>query len=190
MKVLLLTHGRSGSTSLHFALAEVLGLNKIIEPFNYHLWGDDYKSPPPYRPEDDVPNNTIIKSISFHNDDWVYQKHHQFDKIILLVRDNIRDVMISAQNASVYGYANQYEATEKPVDKFRNHFVSASYTKIFEFNETINSTLIWYGDLFTDFETCKKTIYSLSFPTIDDNKIKYMWDKYFNPKFRLRKINN
>jgi hypothetical protein len=188
MKVLLLTHGRSGSTSLHFALSEVLGLNKIIEPFNVELWRDYYNSPLPLNEDEDIPDNTIIKTIAYHNDNWVYQKYNQFDKIILLVRENIREVMISAENAPVYGYHNKYEATEEPNNKFRNHFVSAAYTKIFEFNENLNANFIWYGDIFTDFETCKKTIYSLSFPNIDDNKIKLMWDKYFDPKHRLREI--
>lgn len=188
MKVLLLTHGRSGSTSLHLALSEILGLNKIIEPFNHELWDNHYKSTPPLLPHENIPNNTIVKSLSYHNDDWVYQKHNQFDKIILLVRENIRDVMISAENAPVHGYHNRYKATEEPNNKFRNHFVSASYAKIFEFNENLNSHLIWYGDLFTNFHTYKKTIYSLSFPNIDDNKIKMMWDKFFDPKHRLREV--
>lgn len=188
MKVLLLTHGRSGSTSLHFALSEALGLNMIIEPFNKELWNDHYKSKPPLLPHDDIPDNCIVKSISYHNDDWVYQKHNQFDRIILLVRDNIREVMISAENAPVHGYHNSYVATEQPNNKFRNHFISASYTKIFEFNESFDAHFVWYGDIFTDFETCKKTIYSLSFPNMDDNKIQLMWDKYFDPKHRLREI--
>jgi len=188
MKVLLLTHGRSGSTSLHFALSEALGLDKIIEPFNDGLWDDFYKTEPPLLPYEDIPNNCIIKTITHQNDKWVYQKVNQFDKIILLVRDNIRDVMISAENADVYGYHNKYKATEEPNDKFRNHFVSSCYTKIFEFNENLNANFIWYGDIFTDFETCKKTIHSLSFPNINDDKIKLMWDKYFDPKHRLREI--
>lgn len=187
MKVLLLTHGRSGSTSLHSALSEALSLNKIIEPFNIELWRDFFKSPPPLFESEPIPDNTIIKTIAYHNDNWVYQKYNQFDKIILLVRENIREVMISAENASVYGYHNKYEATEEPNNKFRNHFVSAAYTKMFEFNENLDATLIWYGDLFTDFNTYKKTIYSLSLPNIDDNKIELMWDKYFHPKHKLRK---
>ena len=54
MKVLLLTHGRSGSTSLHYALSEALGLSMIIEPFNKELWEDQYKSKPPLLPYEDI----------------------------------------------------------------------------------------------------------------------------------------
>lgn len=186
MKVLLLTHGRSGSTSLHYALSEALGLNMIIEPFNKQLWEDQYKLKPPLLSYEDIPDNCIVKSLSYHNDDWVYQKHNQFDKIILLVRDNIREVMISAENAPIHGYHNSYVATEQPNNKFRNHFISASYTKIFEFNEVLNASFVWYKDIFTDIESCRSTMHSLSLPGLDNKKIQTMWERYFNPKHRLR----
>jgi len=38
---------------------------------------------------------------------------------------------------------------------------------------------LWY-------DTSDNTIHSLSLPGLDDKKIQTMWERYFNPKHRLR----
>ena len=44
MKILLLTHGRTGSSSLQQAISDVLNLENVTEPFNKHLWDGEYKN--------------------------------------------------------------------------------------------------------------------------------------------------
>ena len=64
MKILLLPHGRSGSTSLHFALSYILNLEKVIEPFNKDLWETgDYKDRQ-LNWNGTIQDNTIIKLTS------------------------------------------------------------------------------------------------------------------------------
>tara|TARA_B100000287_G_C20565924_1_gene754493 strand:- start:655 stop:1209 length:555 start_codon:yes stop_codon:yes gene_type:complete len=184
MRILLLPHGRSGSTSLHFALSDVLNLDKIIEPFNKDLWNNYYKDEPTYQ-GGDIPNNTIIKNLVGQNDGWVKEYVNQFDKIILLVRDNIRDTIISAQNADVYGYINPYTPTEKITPKMMT-YISKLYSLLFNFSEVLTSDLVWYEDIFNNYDLSKETIQSLDL-NINDEQFDMMWDKYLNPKHRLRK---
>jgi len=185
MKILLLPHGRSGSSSLQFALSDALNLEKIIEPFNWDLWANYYKGTPSYQ-GGDIPNNTIIKNLVGQNDKWVNQYSNQFDKIILLARDNIRDTMISAQNAQVYGYSNYYTPTEELTTEVMD-YVSSSYFYLLEFNNTLeDSKLIWYDDIYVNYDLSKETIKSLEL-NITDEQFDKMWNKYLNPKFRLRR---
>ena len=189
MKILLIGHGRCGSTSLHYALSKILNLDKIIEPFNSGLWNDYYKESPPYKEGDEIPDNVIFKTLvgPQFNNDWIKKNHSNFDKTIILVRDNIRDTVISHENAKKYGYINSYEADEILKSESFVH-VSRNYEWLFNFNNTsIKPQMIWYEDLYSDFETCKKTIKSLEL-RLKDRDIETIWNEYLNPKLRLRKI--
>ena len=76
MKILIISHGRSGSTMLLYALSDVLNLEKIVEPFNKNLWdnADNFPNLPdkPNYQSGDIPNNTITKVITNQNNDWIY----------------------------------------------------------------------------------------------------------------------
>ena len=185
MKILLLAHGRSGSNSLHFALSYILNLEKVIEPFNKDLWHGDYKDRQ-LNWNGTIQDNTIIKNLIGSNDEWVRNNISKFDKVILLVRDNIRDTIISTQNAFEYGYINQYKPTENPTqDSMLN--VVHSYEGVFRLlHENKKSNLVWYEDVYTDYSLSKKTIQSLGL-NINDNQFFEIWNKYLSPSHRLRK---
>ena len=186
MKILLLAHGRSGSNSLHFALSYILNLEKVIEPFNRDLWeSGDYKDRQ-LNWNGTIQDNTIIKNLVGTNDEWVRNNITNFDKVILLVRDNIRDTMISAENAFKYGYINQYTPTENPTAESMLNVVH-SYGGLFGFlHENKKSNLVWYEDIYTDYSLSKKTIQSLDL-NINDNQFLEMWNNYLSPSHRLRK---
>ena len=82
MKILIVTHGRAGSTSLQYALSDVLNIEKIIEPFNTDLWENSFKSEPNYKGVE-IPNNSIFKVIIGQDDDWILDKIYDFDKVII-----------------------------------------------------------------------------------------------------------
>jgi len=107
VKILIVTHGRAGSTSLQYALSDVLNIEKIIEPFNTDLWENSFKSEPNYKGVE-IPNNSIFKVIIGQDDDWILDKIYDFDKVIILMRDNLKDTIISSQNALKYGYLDNY----------------------------------------------------------------------------------
>ena len=55
-----------------------------------------------------VLDNIILKTICGQNDIWVTENVHRYDKVLLLARDNIRDTLISLENAREFGYINEY----------------------------------------------------------------------------------
>ena len=197
MKILIISHGRSGSTMLLYALSDVLNLEKIIEPFNKNLWdnADNFPNLPdkPNYQSGDIPNNTITKVITNQNNDWIYNYANQFDKIILIARESIKDTIESAQNALVYGYNKPYVPTEK-ITPFVMADSASLYLTLFQMHESfsdikkykkINSDLIWYNDIYKSYEVSKKTIQSLNL-NISDDMFHKMWIHYFNPRHRLR----
>lgn len=188
MKILLLPHGRSGSTSLHFALSYILNLEKVIEPFNKDLWiTGDFKDKE-LNWNGTIQDNTIIKNLVGSNDEWVINNITKFDRVIFLVRDNIRDTMISHENALKYGYTKQYTPTVKPTELSMLNVVH-SYQGLFEFlNNNPKSNLVWYEDIYTDYELSKETIQSLDLG-IDTEDFQEIWKKYLNPNNRLRREN-
>jgi hypothetical protein len=187
MRILLLGHGRCGSTSLQLGLSDVLQMDNIIEPFNEHLWGSIYNQPPPYNEGDDIPDNVVFKTISGpgFNNDWVISNYKKFDVVILLLRANIRETLISHTNAKLYGYSHNY----KPVDHITYEsidYVSGNYSWLFDFyTKSSNVTLIWYEDLYKDFKSATTALSSIGL-RLTSTQMKSIWDEYLNPKHRLR----
>jgi len=184
MKILLLTHGRAGSSSLHQALSDILNLEKVIEPFNKDLWNGEYKNRK-LNFDGNVLDNTIQKTLSGTNDIWVRENASNFDKIIILARADIRDTCISVQNAKKHGYVNQYTQTETPTPNLISDIIH-SYSVLFDFHRTLSSNLIWYEDIFNDYTLSRETIKSLDL-NISDNQFQKIWDKYLHPSHRLQK---
>jgi hypothetical protein len=189
MRILLLGHGRCGSTSLQLGLSDVLKLDTIIEPFNSHLWDTIYKTEPPYLDGDVIPDNVIFKNIigpNFNNQ-WVIDNHHKFDVVILLLRANIRETLISHTNAKIYGYSDKYVAIDH-ITHESIEYVNNNYTWLFDFyTSTPNVNLVWYEDLYGKYDMSSKVIKSLGIP-IGDFQLKLLWDNYLNPTHRLRQV--
>jgi len=186
VKILLLTTGRTGSSSFQQAISDVLNLEKIIEPFNKHLWNGEYKNRK-LNFDGTVLDNTILKS-TLANETWIKKNAYRYDKVLLLARDNIRDTFISLENARKFGFANEYAAVQKPSPKVMQNVIH-SYSILFNFYRTLPCNLIWYDDIFNEYNLSKKTIQSLGLD-INDEQFDKIWDKYLNPSHRLRKENS
>jgi hypothetical protein len=189
MRILLLGHGRCGSTSLQLGLSDVLGMDNIIEPFNAHLWGEIYETQPPFSDGDSIPDNVIFKNIigpNFNNE-WVLENYDKFDVVILLIRADIRETLISHTNAKLYGYSERYT----PINHITNEsieYVNGNYNWLFNFyTSTPNVKLVWYEDLYTDFNRASNTIKTLGM-SITNEQIVNLWDVYLNPNHRLRQV--
>ena len=188
MKILLIGHGRCGSSSLHYALADVLNLEKIIEPFNIDLWQNNYKKEPPYKFDDKVKDNTIFKCITWHtHNNILVELSKQFDRVILIARKNIRETMESAYYAEQYGYNNPYRSTDDFIPKVIADGVLENYYKIFELSYGLGEEVLWYEDLCNDYDISFKSIQKL-YLGITEEQFNKMWKNYLNPKFRLRKV--
>lgn len=190
MKILILAHGRSGSTTLSKALADVLNLEIVMEPFNIRLWKEHYKKEPPYI-DGPIPKNTLFKHITMPNSLSHFGDVHrlkEFDKVIFLMRENIKDVIISKVNADKYGYGVKYKNTEGTKIKMADiEVVMKMYRELsnnarFKF---LNANLIWYNDLYNDYHKSMQTIKNLKL-NIDESQFNKMWDNYLNPSHRLQ----
>lgn len=187
MRILLLGHGRCGSTSLHLGLSDVLNMDAIIEPFNEHLWNEIYNQTPPYIEGDVIPNNTIFKCINGpnFNNEWIERNVSEFDKVILLMRGNIKETLISHTNAKEYGYSHKYKDTNS-ISKDDILYVSSNYQWLFNlYNTNAGIDLIWYEDVYTNYNTSKNTIDSLGLG-LSKNQMRKLWSGYLNPRNRLR----
>ncbi len=190
MKILILAHGRSGSTTLSKALADVLDLELVIEPFNKKLWEEYYKKEPPYI-DGPIPENTLFKHITMPNSLKHFGNAYrlkEFDKVIFLMRENIKDVIISKVNADKYGYGVKYKNTEgtnikmSDIEVVMKMYRELSNNARFNF---LNANLVWYNDLYNDYDKSMQTIKNLKL-NIDESQFNKMWDNYLNPSYRLR----
>ena len=108
MRILIYTHGRSGSTNLLATLCKLYRFDGITEPFNHELYETQWKEEPPYKRGDPLPDNIVMKCITNQADGWIHRNAHQFDKVICLFRENFKETVISATNANEYGFNNKY----------------------------------------------------------------------------------
>lgn len=189
MKVLILTHGRSGSSALLKALHTATGLNKIYEPFNADLWSDTTA------PDvSTIPENSIIKHIYEQNKDWVQDNYYAFDKVIVLLRNNITDMMVSSENALKHGYDRKYTPTEQ-ISSDTMYYAFKAYSNLFKFAEAHNKDkfsskyvdIIWYEDVFSNKQTSWKVIDSLQLG-IERDKFDSVWGVYLNPKHKYTMV--
>jgi hypothetical protein len=189
VRILLITHGRSGSTSLQSALSELLGMSMIVEPFNTAYWEIDLNKPPPAM--DVLDDDIIVKTMINDNNSWIIDNYKEFDKVIFLFRDNVRDTMISSQNAHVYGYKNTYRDTEE-VHTGTIEYMLKRYSDLYRLFDTLENlsdsvTMLWYGDIYTNIDKCKKTLSSIGID-FDDVSFVKVYEKYFHEKNRLRQV--
>lgn len=183
MKVLIIGHGRCGSSSLQAGLAKVLNLEPIIEPFNKQLWLG-WRKQPPFKDGDKVIDNTVFKMLFNGRVDWVDENAHEFDHILVLMRDNFRDACISSANGPVHGYTSLYQPTER-VSKHTVIHMANSYAWCS--NVAIHhpkAHLVWYEDLYTYLEKSIETMTSWGF--LNDVQMHQLYVEYLDPRYRLR----
>lgn len=203
MNILIVSHARSGSTSLLNALSDIYSLEKIYEPFNIdaYRWDEDSQRNWTQQmkillSDDDSTSNKfldkkILKIQAGNIDTWVWENLSKFDKVIFLLRNNIKDAFESVVNANRYGWEMKYNATEDINFSTREdyNYITRQYGIIVKFLRKLNNTekiyTIWYDDLYKDFDTTKQTLLNLDSSFTEDD-IYNIWNGYLNPSLRLR----
>ena len=186
MKILLTGHGRCGSTSLHYGLSDIMNHKMVLEPFN-KIMESYYKTNPPFQKVMRLMRMLYLKHYQVTVLIGLKKNYSKFDRTIILMRDNLRDTVLSHQNAIVHGYLNEYKGTEN-ITKKSLEYVFNNYKWLIDFHKkTVTSELIWYNDIYTtDFNKSKDTIRSLDL-NLSEEQLSMLYEKYLNPRFRLRK---
>ena len=191
MKILIYTHGRSGSTNLLATLCTLYQYFGIPEPFNeelYELWGKES----PLKKSDPIPENCVVKNIVFQADGWVQTSAKDFDKVIFLFRDNFRDAVISGRNAVEYGYDQKYKPTYG-VETKQTRIVSTLYNRLAkqldffsEIEQLDNIHVMWYNDIYSgDYEKTFDVIKTLK-DDLTKEEFDVVWERFLNPEHRLK----
>lgn len=198
MKIAVITHGRTGSSSLTEAMAEALGYELFIEPRNTELWIDWNKSDLPDL--ETIPENSIVKHIHYQDMDWSYEKIQEFDKIFVLFRSDIRQTLKSYDNAMQHGFDFVKYKDKKLFSVNRREFFYAfdCYRTLMlfysDYNHSIDGkrdererkkvSLIWYEDFFeVDKETCWMNVNKMKIGITRD-RFDIVYDKWLDPKHR------
>lgn len=181
MKILIFASPRSGSTALIHAIAEILNLKKIIEPFN-----PNNKNTPSQTPE-----NSVTKIIAYNRPIEFFQNYiNKFDKIIFLTRNDIQ----AAYESYIYAYKENRntlwhkkytynESIER--DELRYNFIETCSNIVKEVAKLNKKSYLIYEELYSkDFNIYNKAIDKVDFD-IDRNYLRVLLD----PKNKLRQVN-
>ena len=193
MKILIYTHGRSGSTNLLATLCKLYRHDGIPEPFNRDLYENVWKTEPPYKRGDPLPDDCIMKCITYQSDGWIQKNAHEFDKIILLFRGNFKETIISASNAIEYGWADKYIPTEG-VDRINAFRIAKNYSRLcngalYMREKGIDATIMWYEDIYSgDYDKTFNTIKNIK-EDLTKDEFDTVWERYLKPEHRYRQEN-
>ena len=86
-----------------------------------------------------------------------------------------------------YGYINQYEPTEKITKPSLSHVIENYKWLLNFYSRTVTTHLIWYEDIYTEDSIGSKDVIRLLDLGLSEQQLDKLYDKYLNPKFRLRK---
>ena len=163
-RILILSNGRSGSSTLMGALCDVLPVKGITEPFNNQYWKEQLNQETP--DVDDIlklDENVIIKHIYNQNENWTKENIEYFDKVIVLIRDNIKDHILSSKNALKHGYYNEYESDNDAYSPNDFMYSLSSYSFLTDFlrEHYALCDVFWYSDFYEDKEKCFQSLKKL-----------------------------
>lgn len=184
MKILIVSHGRSGSQSLGLALSHITGHDEIIEPFNPALY-DSY----PIETGASIPEDTIIRTLSVHESNFSIKRADDFDRVIILARKNFYDNVLSAESAMEHGYSTTYSGEEEP-DFVANTamYQAGQYALLFNvLNEVDTCKLVWYEDIFSDYDKSYQTLQTLDIEMTEE-QFGEVWDAHLNPIHRYKQV--
>ena len=190
MKILIYTHGRSGSTNLLATLCKLYRFDGITEPFNHELYETQWKEEPPYKRGDPLPDNIVMKCITNQADGWIHRNAHQFDKVICLFRENFKETVISATNANEYGFNNKY-VPDQEISMEAICTVSDGYKKLSLNMSKFDtpSTVVWYEDIYSgDYDKTFNTIKNIK-EDLTKDEFDTVWEQYLKPEHRYRQEN-
>ena len=198
MKILIYTHGRSGSTNLLATLCKLYRHDGIPEPFNRDLYENVWKTEPPYKRGDPLPDDCVMKCITHQADGWIQKNAHEFDKIILLFRGNFKEAVISTQNAQKYGWSDKYVPTEGAGSPLRHRvkiaLTARHYWRLCEVmwnieQNGVDSTIMWYEDIYSgDYDKTFNTIKNIK-EDLTKDEFDTVWEQYLKPEHRYRQEN-
>jgi hypothetical protein len=186
MRILIIAHQRSGSTSLARWLSMELNHQCILEPFNDYkgYWNYDKNK----KLELSINEKNIVCKclyIQFPKDFIIEKWSTTFDKIILLKRNNIRDSIISEIKANESkNYDSKYTIDDEWIEK--NKKIIEERVSVFkEYNDKIdklNGLHITYEGIYNtkeDIEKVKKylEIEKLKYSHFIDKKFRYQNNK-------------
>ena len=193
MRILIYTHGRTGSSNLLATLCNLYQIEGIPEPFNKNLYENVWKTEPPYQRGDPLPDDCIMKCITYQADGWIQRNAHEFDKIILLFRENFKETTISARNAIEHGWADKYIPTEG-VDKIKLALTARHYWRLCDVmwhigQNGVDSTIMWYEDIYSgDYDKTFNTIKNIK-EDLTKDEFDTVWEQYLKPEHRYRQEN-
>lgn len=190
MRILIIGTARSGTTTLTNAIASVLDLKEIIEPFNPNV---TYR----YSPNQ---TNIVLKTLISQHDSFeeLIELCKTFDKTILLSRRDrvaswesecngrFKRKDIIQRNGYYDGFNVWHESyihNPNAMDIGYMDTVNYYLDLIIKFQKETNLDILWYEDLYsTDFELAKKTFESIGCGLKYEDAFVYM-----NPSKKYRK---
>lgn len=183
MKILIIAHGRSGSSNLLKSLGNVLKLKLYGEPFNLSLW----KTPVTI----DINSDCIIKTLAEqvpNNEDPVefYTEYvKNFDITILLLRKNKKETtesLTTSMDTNIWHELYRYidiEITEYVVNLY-----NTTFKIINTLSDTTNLPITYYENLYSG----DITVFTNEMKKIGLEKYTEELFPYFNPKNRYRQF--
>ena len=186
MRILIIAHHRSGSTSFGKWLSMELNYQWVIEPYNddTNEWNNDqneriylaFNSP-----------NVVSKFLysDFKSENQIEETINSFDKVILLKRNNVKESAISILIANETNkYHNKYKINnhwlEENKEKIENE--SLSFIKINNEISKLNGLQITYEGIYNTKEDIEKVK-----NYIEINEFKYL--HYIDKKMRYQQNN-
>jgi hypothetical protein len=144
MSILIIALPRTGSTSLLYKLAKENGLAPLFEPF------DNTK-----RVQYNGEKNVIVKTIICHHPNNL-ELINSFDKVILLNRRNLKDLIESHAYQTYFSKTKNYNSNNSYVYKSPpQEIINLCTSDILNWNEEINHLseitkipIIYYEDIF------------------------------------------
>ena len=116
MRVLILSHTRSGSTTLCKWISKELNLKLDETPYNHKTFNSVFES------------NNILRKIVVEEYYPTKEDINKFDKVICLIRENSTEASISfIQSKNVNQWHNQYEITTQWINENKNKILKQIY---------------------------------------------------------------
>jgi RNAse (barnase) inhibitor barstar len=186
MKILIIAHGRSGSSNLNKSLGCVLKIIRYAEPFNIRVW--------PTTPIIDFSNDCIVKTLvgqTPNNEnpiDFYIKFSNKFDIVILLLRKNKKETYesaIQAHRTDIWNNKYRYNNLEVPFDmSFHYEHIENQHNYINELSKQLNLPITYYEDLYSD----NIDIFTNTIKQIGLSEYTEQLFPHFDPKNRLRQF--
>jgi hypothetical protein len=185
MNILIIGHSRSGSTNFIIALMKVLKIRGYGEPYNKRM----YPKPLKINFEEDCVVKTLIRETPADEDAFDFYSSFvtKFDTVILLLRRNKQEAVISltnARNSDMWhgSYRNNISNSGIPDDVKVTIDDSQRYIK--KLSDSLNIPIVYYEELYSgDIELFEKEIKKTGL----EEYTKELFP-HFNPKNRYRQL--